>query len=127
MEIQSNPYVKSITFQLTSNFIDFEGKLKISALFNFLLQAANESADDLGFGLQEMHKNGVQWVLSRIEIQINQYPIWNETITVNTWPKSIDGLFYLRDFTVQRGNNILIRATSSWLLINTQNILLYRI
>jgi medium-chain acyl-[acyl-carrier-protein] hydrolase len=41
---------------------------------------------------------------------------------VETWPKTVEGLLYLRDFIVRdKEQNIIARATSGWLAIDADN------
>lgn len=97
------------------------GKLSAGALLNMLIQAATNSADSLNFGYQELKTKNLFWVLSRISIELTHLPNWNESITIETWPKDQKGLLYIRDFFIKNQNNTVIgKASSAWLAIHSQ-------
>lgn len=107
-------------FKITSADTDMEARLRPGALFSFLAHAAYLSADNLGFGYKHLKEHNLFWVLSRLEVHIKRPLIWNETIEVETWPKDIDGLLYIRDFLVRdKEGEIVARAGSSWLAIDS--------
>ncbi|MBN1119251.1 MAG: hypothetical protein JXA77_18720 [Bacteroidales bacterium] len=106
-------------YLVTSAEVDFEGKIRMSALINFLIQTAWQHAEHLGWGVSEIQKYNLSWVLSGIQIELNEYTNWKEEIAIETWPKGLNRLFYLRDYIIynQKGEKIG-KATSNWLLID---------
>lgn len=98
---------------------DAFGRLRPSSLLNLLIQAAIGSADQLGFGYSSLQKQELFWVLSRILIKIDRPILWKENITIETWPKSVERIIYLRDFLIRDADDNLIgRASSGWLAID---------
>jgi acyl-ACP thioesterase len=88
-------------------------------LVNFLIQAAWYHAEELGWGVDNLLKKNLVWVLSGIKLEILNYAHWKESVTVDTWPKGVNRLFYLRDFNVKNTTGELIaRGTTNWLLID---------
>ena len=58
-------------------------------------------------------------VLSKLKIEVDNYPVWTDEITLETWPKGIDRLFALRDFLfLNNSGEVLARATTSWIIID---------
>jgi acyl-ACP thioesterase len=108
-------------FLVSSADVDFEQKLRFSSLTNFLIQSAWQHAESLGWGVDELHKYNLVWVLSGLQIKLDQFPRWRETITIETWPKGMNRLFYLRDFHVYNPHmEVIGRASSSWLIIDME-------
>ena len=108
-------------FKITSADTDMEARLRPGALFSFLAHAAYLSADNLGFGYKHLKEHNLYWVLSRLEIQIKRALMWNEVVEVETWPKDIEGILYIRDFNVRDGKgDIVVMAGTSWLAIDSQ-------
>jgi len=109
-------------FKITSADTDMEARLRPGALFSFLAHAAYLSADNLGFGYQHLKEHNLFWVLSRLEIHIKRPLMWNEVVEIETWPKNIEGILYIRDFNVrdQKGE-IVVRAGTSWLAIDSRS------
>lgn len=107
---------------ITSADVDMFNRLRISALLNIFIQSAISSADKLGFGFTNLNAQKLFWVLSRMTIEIYKPLKWYEKATVETWPKSIEGLLYTRDFIVYDSNGILVaKATSGWLAIDIES------
>lgn len=100
------------------------GKLSLYSLFNYLQDAASDHAELLGYGRNDLLKENGIWVLSRIYVEIKRLPLWNESIDVNTWPSGIDNVFALRNYEVLSSDGIIIRSSSSWLILdnNTKKI-----
>jgi len=100
---------------------DARGYMKPAAFLNFTQEIACKHADVLGFGFDTLREENVAWILSRMHIKFNGYPRWKDYITVNTWHKWQERLFYLRDFSVKdsQGNDMIL-ATTSWLLMNLE-------
>lgn len=106
-------------FTVTSADTDMFGRLKLSGLVNFLVQSAILSADKLGFGLKFLRQEQLLWVLSRFDVYIDKQLKWYDVVEVETWPKTVDGIVYVRDFIVRDLNqDIIARATSGWLAID---------
>ncbi len=61
--------------------------------------AAALHADELGCGLDFLHRNRMLWVLSRIRVAIDRMPEIGETIQVLTYPTGTERLFALRQFS----------------------------
>jgi medium-chain acyl-[acyl-carrier-protein] hydrolase len=104
---------------ITSADTDFSRQMSLSALVNFHIQVAWHHAEHLGFGMQFLHDHGLVWMLSRLHIRLFSIPFWNDTIRLESWPKGINRLFYLRDFQFSdKEGSLISKATSEWLIIN---------
>lgn len=106
-------------FKITSADTDMEARLRPGALFNYLAHSAYLSADNLGFGYKHLKEHNLFWVLSRLEIHIQRPLMWNEVIEIETWPKDIDGILYIRDFIGRDASGeVVVKAGSAWLAID---------
>ena len=101
---------------------DVSGKLSLSGLGQLLINTATQHAENLGFGYKELKNKNLNWVLFRMNIQINRRPVWDEPITLTTWPAGISGLAGLREFVMlDEKENTLCVANSEWLIIDLQS------
>lgn len=108
-------------FQVTSADTDMYGRLRLGSLGNFLVQAAIQSADKLGFGYSGLQEHRLFWVLSRLTVQIHRPLKWYEQVEVETWPKAVEKILYLRDYVVRdEQQSIVAKATSGWLAIDLE-------
>ncbi|MGV3487493.1 MAG: acyl-[acyl-carrier-protein] thioesterase [Tuberibacillus sp.] len=102
--------------------VDFTKKLKLSTLFGYFQDIASLASLDLGFGIETLEKKfGVAWILTRIRVDIQRYPIWDEEITIETWPLEPGKVEFERDFLVKDARDeIIIRAVSKWVIMDIQ-------
>ena len=98
---------------------DLNGRIKMSAVANFLQETAWRHANHLGFGYEDAQKRNEFWVVVGMMIRMTGSPEWGQTITVQTWPKGIDRLFAFRDYKVMRTDGSVIgAATSTWMILD---------
>ena len=98
---------------------DAKGLLKPAAFMDLAQEVAYWAASDLGFGYDSLHIHHTAWVLTRMHIHFEQPLRWRENVSLYTWHKGANGLFYLRDFDVKDKDGISrITATSSWVVID---------
>ncbi len=103
--------------------VDCTNRLKISSIFNLMQEAASNSADHLGWGYDDMIKEGLFWVLSRTKLSVVNQKRFGEELIIETWPKKIEGLFAVRDFKIfDSKQNPVCTATTCWLLIDGSTI-----
>jgi acyl-ACP thioesterase len=107
------------SFKVPNYDVDFNNRLKLSALFNYLQDAASAHATHLGVGFLPLRRAGLFWVLSWVRVEIDNYPRFSEELRLRTWPKQIYKRFSLRDFIISdTRNTVLGRARTAWLLVD---------
>lgn len=90
-------------------------------LMNFFQNIANEHATALGFGFEDLTAKQMAWFARSYHITILNYPMWQQAITIRTWPSDQKRLLCLRDFEIlDSSGGVLISASSSWMVINTK-------
>ena len=105
-------------FSIKSYHSDQNGKLTLHSLFHFLQECAWDNARLNDFGYEFLKNDNAFWVLSRVLVQVDEYPEWKDEIEIKTWPKGSDGFFALRDFEIFTNGKSIGRATSSWLILD---------
>lgn len=100
--------------------VDFQKQLKLSTLFSYLQDVASLASINLGFGIHTLEQEyGVAWILMRIRVDIIRYPVWDEEITIETWPLEPKKLEFERDFIVRdHEGNIIVQAVSTWVIMD---------
>jgi acyl-ACP thioesterase len=120
-ELTENELTLYSGFKITSADTDMFTRIRTGALINLLIQSAINSAETLGFGLDAIKEQKLFWVLSRFTVEIYQPLGWNNEVEVETWPKSVEGLLYTRDYIMRdKEQNIVARGTSGWLAVDTE-------
>jgi acyl-ACP thioesterase len=114
------PKIGVFQFYIESYVCDFAGKATLPVMANFLLQAASIHAQQRGFGYEQISKDNVTWVLSRLTIEINEYPRYDQNIIVETWVEVVSRFFTQRCFRfISQDHKIIGYARSIWAAIDT--------
>jgi acyl-ACP thioesterase len=118
-------YIENITIPCYDT--DAFWRLKPASFMNFAQEAAGRHAVYLGFGYDDLIKSNTAWILSRVHVEFIDTPKWREDITLTTWHKGLNRLFFLRDFILTDGQGReRVKATTSWLVLNLQTRRLVR-
>ncbi len=83
-----------------------------------LQEASSAASDDCGYGLKDIPKKGVCWVLAAWRLQMLCRPAWRAVLTVKTWPRDMHGFQSAREFLVYCQDTLCARGSSVWLLVN---------
>lgn len=100
--------------------VDMSGTMRPTSFLNFAQEAANVHADYIGVGYDSMHITRKAWVLSKMHVIFHKLPKWRDHINLQSWHKGANGFQFFRDFVAfdSEGNDKLISATTSWLVID---------
>jgi len=102
------------------------GTISIPAILRGMQQAAHEHASILGVGYHQLGQQNIFWVLHAITLEIKKLPSMDEICIIETWPRCLDKLLTSRDFTISHGDQVYVRATSQWLMVNSETKRLVR-
>ena len=106
-------------FNIPSYNVDMSWRLKPASFMDLAQEAANQHANILGFGYDDLIASRTAWVLSRMHVEFTDTPKWREEMAFTTWHKGLNRLFFLRDFLMtDKEGNPRVKATTSWLVIN---------
>lgn len=98
------------------------GNASLSSIFNFLIEIAWEHAQKLDWGFDALKSNNYFWVLSRIYIQIEKYPKWQDKIIVETWPTGTESIYAFREYSIKNeAGEVIISASSAWLILDLES------
>ena len=118
-------YIENITIPCYDT--DAAWRLKPSSFMNLAQEAAGRHAVHLGFGYDDLIKSNTAWILSRVHVEFTDTPKWREDITLTTWHKGLNRLFFLRDFLLSDAQGReRVKATTSWLVLNLETRRLVR-
>lgn len=113
-----SPAVWEQQFEVRAYEVDLRGCLATPTLCDWLQEAAGRHARALGWAIQELEKEGLTWVLSRLHLRLETRPGWGSVVRLMTWPVGAHRLFAVRDFRLldEEGGEVGV-ATSGWLLV----------
>lgn len=100
---------------------DASWRLKPAAFMDLAQEAAGLHAVYLGFGYDDLIKTKTAWILSRVHVEFPDTPLWREDMTLTTWHKGLNRLFFIRDFVMtDKQGRERVKATTSWLVLNLE-------
>ena len=121
MNYELKPKTGSFKFHIESYVCDFTEKATITVMSRFLLDAASIHAQQRGFGYEQISEDNLAWVLSRLSIQMDEYPGHNQDLTVETWIEVVSRFFTQRCFCfIDQSGKIIGHARTIWAAIDMQ-------
>ena len=98
-----------------------DGRATLPTICNLFQEAASLHAASLGFGKGDFAAAGenISWVLTRMVVKMNRYPVWEDELTVETFPRGGRKIVAWRDFEVKdaKGETLGV-ASSEWMIID---------
>lgn len=98
-----------------------DGRATLPTICNYLQEAASLNAEELGFSKSNFAAAGdnISWVLTRLVVRMTRYPVWEEKVAVETFPRGGTKLVAWRDFELKGADGCTIGvASSEWMLID---------
>ncbi len=107
------------SFQVRSYEVDLNGRVRATALLNYMQEAAGDHSRLLGIAVRDLMPLGLTWVLSRTHLRITDTVHSREEVRVRTWPASREGRFSCREFEMTAADGRpLALATCSFALLD---------
>jgi len=100
--------------------VNKNNKLSNKAIINYMQDIAICHADSLGNGVNSVQKTHTAWLLLNWKIRVFDRPKCEDTIKIDTWPRTMEKFYSWRDFELYNGDNRFAIATSKWILVNTE-------
>lgn len=120
-------YQKS--FIISNNDVDNKFELKVPAIFRYFQDIALLATEEVDVDSISLSQKNIDWVITRMAVEIKRLPKCDEEIIVHTYPGKDMAMLYPRFFFItDKDNNIIIRASSIWALIdnNTRKVIVDR-
>ncbi len=94
------------------------GKIKPSALQKYFQEIALEDISDHGGSYQNMRRNSMVFVLTKLRIDFYKDILASDVLTLKTFPYKVEGVTFFRAFELWKGETLVCNADSRWVLIN---------
>lgn len=109
----------SESFRIASYQTDLTARMKPSAILEIMQEMAGAHAELLDVGRSRLLPMNLCWVLTRVEVRMERYPVSGEVITVETFPMPNRRVFFPRYFIFRdaQGNQIGC-AGSLWVVLD---------
>lgn len=94
------------------------GRISLANVLYYFQEAANHHATSLDWGMEYLESIQKFWVLSRLKLKVDKYPVHKDNITIETWSRGAEGFFAYRDYRVLLNGETCIDAVTSWLILD---------
>ncbi|MGE5295459.1 MAG: acyl-[acyl-carrier-protein] thioesterase [Solirubrobacterales bacterium] len=99
-----------------------DGRVKASALMQYMQEAAACHAEQLGLGFHELEQRDCLWVLVNLRMEVTHTPRWGEGVIVTTWPSGHTRAIASREFIGRSPDGCeYFRAASDWMILDRQS------
>lgn len=99
--------------------VGYSNVLTNKGFLGFFEDIAGLYSDMVGYGLLDIERTKLSWVLLNWKLEIIKRPEYGDTVNVKTWSRNPQKFYSYRDFEMYDSmGNIVARATSKWCLIN---------
>jgi medium-chain acyl-[acyl-carrier-protein] hydrolase len=96
---------------------DFKSSNKF--LLECLENIASKHSDKAGFGINDIPKTKLTWLLLEWKLEVIKRPKYGEKLYIDTWSRYSEKCYSYRDFEIYDENNKkCAMATSKWLLVD---------
>jgi medium-chain acyl-[acyl-carrier-protein] hydrolase len=104
----------SESYKVTSYLVNLRGQAGLYSMLNFVQDVGWMHAKALNVTLPAHHG----WVFTRQKLLMNQWPSWNQVLTVKTWLREPNGAFVYRDYEFFIDGQKIGECTSTFAVID---------
>lgn len=118
-EVISTPHY---TYETPVAYSDIGPDQRLSHLgmLRILQEAACVASDVAGYGLKDISRTGVHWILAAWRLELKRRSAWRAELRVETWPRTMDGYVSERNFLIYDGEELAAEAASRWILVSAE-------
>jgi acyl-ACP thioesterase len=111
-------------YDVNTIVLDHQKRISLVGMLNFLQDTAWIHAEHLGWGFDALIEKGTLWVLSRQKLVMTDWPVWDDKVTIQTWPRRSGSIMALREFAILVGERKVGECSTSWIVLdwNTRKV-----
>lgn len=119
-------YCNTKTYPLRYSDFDFKDELNLSALLALVQESACLSANELGFGYDDLRPKNFGFITVNTYCKLLRPIRLGESVTVETWPLPPRMLFFERHYRVKSGEETVALLASRWCLVDLNTFTMLR-
>ena len=108
-------------FTVESFETDLHRQIKPFALQSRLQELTYRACAAGGASYAALRERGLFWALNRMHIAVDRWPLWGEQVLLRSWFRERTGPMYQRHYLLCCGEEVLVRATSSWTVLRLED------
>lgn len=115
-------------FEIGFRDVGKSNKITNKGLLGYLEDVAGMHSNLVGYGLNDIERTNLTWILLNWKVTIFKRPLYGESILVKTWARNTIKFYTFRDFEVYNDKKKLIAiASSKWVLLDAATMSLTKI
>lgn len=114
-------YCNRKTYDLRYSDFDFKDELSLTSLLALVQESACLSANELGFGYDDLKPLGYGFLVVNTYCKFNRPVRLGEKLTIETWPLVPRHVICERDYRVLVGEEEVAALASRWCLVDLSN------
>lgn len=118
------PYCNRKTYELRYSDFDYKDELTLTALLALVQESACLSADELGFGYDDLKPLNYGFLVVNTYCELRRPVRLGEKITVETWPLPPRHVIFERDYRVLADGEEVAALASRWCLVDMESFTL---
>ncbi len=108
------------SYEVMPQDVDSSRQIRLYTLENCLLNVAGRAADAGGFGIRQLLPYGYTWIITRLNLEMNCLPTYNETLDIETWVERNAHMLSMRNFRIYRNGALIGQAKSIWAVLDLE-------
>ncbi len=97
------------SYKVEFDMVDVFGRLSMNIIAQYIQKLATFHANILDIDFSDLESGEeVYWIVSRVKYNISRYPVYNDEITIETYPGGCDKLFIVKWFEIKDQNKEII-------------------
>lgn len=115
MSVWTKPY------KVLNKDVNMFQDMRTSRLMELLQQACISHTEQLGMGRDKTLDKGILWVVLQQTMRIRRMPVYDEDITIESWPGNTMHVLFPRFFDIlDTQENIMLEGSYLWTLIDAK-------
>ena len=115
-------------YRIKLSDIGKDNKATNKAILSYLEDVGGKHSDIAGYGVLDIERTHLSWVLIEWKLKIVRRPNYAEKIKAVTWSRNSIRCYAFRDFKLyDEQNNVIAVATTKWVLVDTEKGKIVRI
>lgn len=122
LDMQNIKKFYSISFQVEQKDIDEFNHVNNEVYLTWLLRAATEHSNQLGYSLEKYVSDGAAFVVRRHELDYLAPAFLAEELVLETWVSDMAGIKSTREYQIlrQKDRKIILKAKTLWVYVSLQ-------
>ncbi len=98
-------------------------KISNKGILRILEDTGGIESENAGYGINDIKKTRLSWVLLAWKVKVIKRPIYNEKVKARTWEREANKIFAFRDYQIfNEKGELCVIATSKWTLIDIKTL-----